>query len=48
MVLRFFAYIDSIDPVLSICARNVAESVLQVVKKRHFITVLSKNHKKSS
>jgi len=41
MVFCFFAYIDSIDPLLSKYAFNPAESVIKVVKRQHFIRVLS-------
>jgi len=41
MVFWFFAYIDSIDPLLSKYAFNPAETVIKVVKRQHFIRVLS-------
>ena len=41
MVLCFFAYIHSIDPLLSKYAYSLAETIIKVVKRHHFITVLS-------
>ena len=41
IVLWFFAYIDSIDPLLSKYAYRLAETIIKVVKKQHFIAVLS-------
>jgi len=42
MVLWFFAYIDSIDSLLSKYAYNLAVTVIKVVKRQHFITVVPK------
>jgi len=41
IVLCFFAYIDSIDPLLSKYAYRLAETIIKVVKKQLFIAVLS-------
>lgn len=39
----FFADIDSINPLLFIYVFKYVETLLEVVKNLHFITVLSKN-----
>jgi len=46
MVLWFFAYIDSIDSLLSKYAYNLAITVIKVVKRQHFVTVVPKKGRK--